>query len=65
MRWGRAGVWGSRAAGPVTAAPPLHAVSHHYGYGLLDSALLVDLARTWLPTEPQRKCVEEIVLDPL
>lgn len=49
----------------MTAAPPLHAVSHHYGYGLLDSALLVDLARTWLPTEPQRKCVEEIVLDPL
>uniref|UniRef100_A0A2K5CVX6 Proprotein convertase subtilisin/kexin type 4 n=1 Tax=Aotus nancymaae TaxID=37293 RepID=A0A2K5CVX6_AOTNA len=31
-------------------------VSHHYGYGLLDAGLLVDTARTWLPTPPQRKC---------
>ncbi|KAM6168910.1 proprotein convertase subtilisin/kexin type 4 [Erethizon dorsatum] len=40
-------------------------VSHHYGYGLLDAALLVDLARTWLPTQPQRKCTVEVLLAPL
>ncbi|XP_013360512.1 PREDICTED: proprotein convertase subtilisin/kexin type 4 [Chinchilla lanigera] len=40
-------------------------VSHHYGYGLLDAALLVDLARTWRPTQPQRKCALEVVLAPL
>ncbi|XP_033615631.1 proprotein convertase subtilisin/kexin type 4 isoform X2 [Fukomys damarensis] len=40
-------------------------VSHHYGYGLLDAALLVDLARTWLSTQPQRKCAVEVVLAPL
>ncbi|KAM5237878.1 LOW QUALITY PROTEIN: proprotein convertase subtilisin/kexin type 4 [Ctenodactylus gundi] len=37
-------------------------VSHHYGYGLLDAGLLVELARAWLPTQPQRKCVVEVVL---
>ncbi|XP_008591576.1 PREDICTED: proprotein convertase subtilisin/kexin type 4 [Galeopterus variegatus] len=31
-------------------------VSHHYGYGLLDAGLMVDMARTWLPTRPQKKC---------
>ncbi|XP_027402373.1 proprotein convertase subtilisin/kexin type 4 isoform X1 [Bos indicus] len=36
-------------------------VSHHYGYGLLDAALLVGLARSWLPTQPQKKCVIHIV----
>nr|XP_054321358.1 proprotein convertase subtilisin/kexin type 4 isoform X6 [Pongo pygmaeus] len=35
-------------------------VSHHYGYGLLDAGLLVDTARTWLPTQPQRKCVVRV-----
>uniref|UniRef100_A0A4X1VUI1 Proprotein convertase subtilisin/kexin type 4 n=1 Tax=Sus scrofa TaxID=9823 RepID=A0A4X1VUI1_PIG len=36
-------------------------VSHHYGYGLLDAGLLVDMARSWLPTQPQKKCVIPIV----
>ncbi|XP_067169162.1 proprotein convertase subtilisin/kexin type 4 [Apteryx mantelli] len=31
-------------------------VSHHYGYGLLDAGLLVELARKWTGTRPQRKC---------
>ncbi|XP_039104048.1 proprotein convertase subtilisin/kexin type 4 isoform X2 [Hyaena hyaena] len=39
-------------------------VSHHYGYGLLDARLLVDMARTWLPTQPQKKCVIQIVHTP-
>ncbi|XP_053076199.1 proprotein convertase subtilisin/kexin type 4 isoform X7 [Acinonyx jubatus] len=39
-------------------------VSHHYGYGLLDARLLVDMARTWLPTQRQQKCVIEIVHTP-
>ncbi|XP_029074263.1 proprotein convertase subtilisin/kexin type 4 isoform X2 [Monodon monoceros] len=39
-------------------------VSHHYGYGLLDAGLLVDLARSWLPTQPQRKCIISIVHTP-
>eukprot|EP00071_Canis_lupus_P029440 XP_022262997.1 proprotein convertase subtilisin/kexin type 4 isoform X11 [Canis lupus familiaris] len=39
-------------------------VSHHYGYGLLDARLLVDMARTWLPTQPQQKCVVRIVHTP-
>ncbi|VFV46673.1 proprotein convertase subtilisin kexin [Lynx pardinus] len=39
-------------------------VSHHYGYGLLDARLLVDMARTWLPTRRQQKCVIEIVHTP-
>ncbi|XP_067586374.1 proprotein convertase subtilisin/kexin type 4 [Pseudorca crassidens] len=39
-------------------------VSHHYGYGLLDAGLLVDLARSWLPTQPQRKCIIRIVHTP-
>ncbi|XP_028627461.1 proprotein convertase subtilisin/kexin type 4 [Grammomys surdaster] len=36
-------------------------VSHHYGYGLLDAGLLVDLARVWLPTKPQKKCSVRVV----
>nr|XP_042123091.1 proprotein convertase subtilisin/kexin type 4 [Peromyscus maniculatus bairdii] len=39
-------------------------VSHHYGYGLLDAGLLVDLARVWLPTQPQKKCVIRVVHTP-
>nr|XP_037850546.1 proprotein convertase subtilisin/kexin type 4 isoform X3 [Chlorocebus sabaeus] len=35
-------------------------VSHHYGYGLLDAGLLVDTARTWLRTQPQRKCAVRV-----
>ncbi|KAM4887081.1 proprotein convertase subtilisin/kexin type 4 isoform 1-T1 [Thomomys bottae] len=40
-------------------------VSHHYGYGLLDAGLLVDLARGWLPTKPQKKCVIRVVHTPI
>ena len=36
-------------------------MSHHYGYGLLDAALLVGMARSWLPTQPQKKYVIHIV----
>ncbi|CAH6779297.1 Pcsk4 [Phodopus roborovskii] len=39
-------------------------VSHHYGYGLLDAGLLVDLARVWLPTQPQKKCAIRVVRTP-
>uniref|UniRef100_A0A8C6GMD3 Prohormone convertase 3 n=1 Tax=Mus spicilegus TaxID=10103 RepID=A0A8C6GMD3_MUSSI len=39
-------------------------VSHHYGYGLLDAGLLVDLARVWLPTKPQKKCAIRVVHTP-
>ncbi|KAM6219901.1 proprotein convertase subtilisin/kexin type 4 [Rhynchocyon petersi] len=39
-------------------------VSHHYGYGLLDAGLLVDMARNWLPTQPQRKCAVSVVQSP-
>lgn len=51
-------------AGPVTATPHSRAVSHHYGYGLLDAGLLVDLARVWLPTKPQKKCAVRVVHTP-
>lgn len=39
-------------------------MSHHYGYGLLDAGLLVDLARVWLPTQPQKKCAIRVVHTP-
>lgn len=39
-------------------------MSHHYGYGLLDAGLLVDLARVWLPTKPQKKCAIRVVHTP-
>uniref|UniRef100_A0A2K5RWH3 Proprotein convertase subtilisin/kexin type 4 n=1 Tax=Cebus imitator TaxID=2715852 RepID=A0A2K5RWH3_CEBIM len=39
-------------------------VSHHYGYGLLDAGLLVDTARTWLPTPPQMKCTVRVQNSP-
>ncbi|XP_012585419.1 PREDICTED: proprotein convertase subtilisin/kexin type 4 isoform X2 [Condylura cristata] len=39
-------------------------VSHHYGYGLLDAGLLVDTARSWLPTLPQQKCALQILHTP-
>ncbi|KAM9686709.1 proprotein convertase subtilisin/kexin type 4 [Trichechus inunguis] len=39
-------------------------VSHHYGYGLLDAGLLVDMARNWLPTQPQQKCAVSVVNTP-
>ncbi|NWS61945.1 PCSK4 convertase, partial [Chunga burmeisteri] len=31
-------------------------VSHHYGYGLLDAGLLVEMAKAWTGTRPQRRC---------
>ncbi|XP_010125212.1 PREDICTED: proprotein convertase subtilisin/kexin type 4 [Chlamydotis macqueenii] len=31
-------------------------VSHHYGYGLLDAGLLVEMAKVWTGTRPQRRC---------
>uniref|UniRef100_A0A8C2TK76 Proprotein convertase subtilisin/kexin type 4 n=1 Tax=Coturnix japonica TaxID=93934 RepID=A0A8C2TK76_COTJA len=31
-------------------------VSHYYGYGLLDAALLVELAQAWAGTRPQMRC---------
>ncbi|XP_011819497.1 PREDICTED: proprotein convertase subtilisin/kexin type 4 [Colobus angolensis palliatus] len=40
-------------------------VSHHYGYGLLDAGLLVDTGRTWLPTQPQRKCAVRVQTRPI
>lgn len=40
------------------------AVSHSYGYGLLDASAIVDLAKTWTTVQPQRKCVIPIVSEP-
>ncbi|XP_062888057.1 proprotein convertase subtilisin/kexin type 4-like isoform X1 [Mobula hypostoma] len=61
----------------VRASKPLHLkaedwarngvgrkVSHHYGYGLLDAGLLVDLATKWLTVHPQRECSIEIIKSP-
>ncbi|XP_069784213.1 proprotein convertase subtilisin/kexin type 4-like isoform X2 [Narcine bancroftii] len=61
----------------VRASKPLHLkaedwtkngvgrkVSHHYGYGLLDAGLLVDLATKWLTVHPQRECSIEIIKFP-
>lgn len=64
-RQGAAGPGGGRgrhACGPSDS--PVHTVSHHYGYGLLDAGLLVDLARTWLPTQPQKKCAVRVLHTP-
>ncbi|XP_049979357.1 proprotein convertase subtilisin/kexin type 4 isoform X3 [Alexandromys fortis] len=54
---------GSRAC-RASDGYPSRAVSHHYGYGLLDAGLLVDLARVWLPTQPQKKCAIRVVHTP-
>ncbi|XP_019368708.1 PREDICTED: proprotein convertase subtilisin/kexin type 4, partial [Gavialis gangeticus] len=40
-------------------------VSHHYGYGLLDASVLVDLAKKWPVTQPQRRCSVKVVYSPL
>ncbi|XP_072338236.1 proprotein convertase subtilisin/kexin type 4-like isoform X3 [Scyliorhinus torazame] len=61
----------------VRASKPLHLkaddwakngvgrkVSHHYGYGLLDAGLLVDLATKWLTVNPQRECSIDISKSP-
>ncbi len=41
----------------VSVSPFLSAVSHSYGYGLLDASAIVSLAQTWTSVGPQRKCV--------
>ncbi|XP_043832695.1 proprotein convertase subtilisin/kexin type 4 [Dromiciops gliroides] len=40
-------------------------VSHHYGYGLLDGGLLVDLAKKWRITKPQLKCSIKVISSPI
>lgn len=40
------------------------AVSHSYGYGLLDASAIVELAKTWTSVGPQRKCVITMVSEP-
>uniref|UniRef100_A0A9J8C3X8 Furin (paired basic amino acid cleaving enzyme) a n=1 Tax=Cyprinus carpio carpio TaxID=630221 RepID=A0A9J8C3X8_CYPCA len=37
------------------------AVSHSYGYGLLDAGAIVALAKNWTNVGPQRKCVLSLV----
>lgn len=32
------------------------AVSHSFGYGLMDAAAMVRLARTWITVGPQQFC---------
>lgn len=44
--------------------PFFPAVSHSYGYGLLDASGIVELARTWSNVGPQRKCVIAMVCEP-
>ncbi|NXS98928.1 PCSK4 convertase, partial [Jacana jacana] len=44
----QAGDWAVNGAG--------RKVSHHYGYGLLDAGLLVEMAKAWRGTRPQQKC---------
>uniref|UniRef100_A0A6I8N3Z1 Proprotein convertase subtilisin/kexin type 4 n=1 Tax=Ornithorhynchus anatinus TaxID=9258 RepID=A0A6I8N3Z1_ORNAN len=36
-------------------------VSHHFGYGLLDAGVLVQLATEWKMSQPQRKCLIKMV----
>ncbi|XP_070599429.1 proprotein convertase subtilisin/kexin type 4 isoform X1 [Erythrolamprus reginae] len=40
-------------------------VSHYYGYGLLNGGLLVEMAKRWQRTRPQRKCFIPVVYKPL
>ncbi|XP_021029864.2 proprotein convertase subtilisin/kexin type 4 isoform X3 [Mus caroli] len=65
-RQGAAGPGRGSGCGALRASDryPSRAVSHHYGYGLLDAGLLVDLARVWLPTKPQKKCAIRVVHTP-
>ncbi|XP_013914672.1 PREDICTED: proprotein convertase subtilisin/kexin type 4-like [Thamnophis sirtalis] len=36
-------------------------VSHYYGYGLLNGGRLVEMAKRWPRTPPQRKCFIQVV----
>ncbi|MGH0137080.1 UNVERIFIED_CONTAM: hypothetical protein FKN15_007663, partial [Acipenser sinensis] len=40
------------------------ALSHSYGYGLLDAGAMVTLARNWTNVEPQHKCVIVVLSEP-
>ncbi|KAK9408913.1 proprotein convertase subtilisin/kexin type 4-like [Crotalus adamanteus] len=40
-------------------------VSHYYGYGLLDGGALVEMARRWQRSWPQRKCFLQVVSQPM
>ncbi|KAL7976115.1 hypothetical protein Chor_008363 [Crotalus horridus] len=40
-------------------------VSHYYGYGLLDGGALVEMARRWQRSWPQRKCFLQVVSQPI
>lgn len=51
-----------RPRGSAHPAPP--AVSHSYGYGLLDAGAMVSLARNWTTVGPQRKCVIDVLTEP-
>lgn len=42
----------------------LSAVSHSYGYGLLDAGAMVSLAKNWTTVGPQRKCVIDVLTEP-
>lgn len=39
----------------------LVAVSHKYGYGLMDAAALVELAEKWTPVPEQRICTTQLM----
>lgn len=40
------------------------AVSHSYGYGLLDASAMVALAQNWTSVGPQHKCVINMLTEP-
>lgn len=40
------------------------AVSHSYGYGLLDAGAIVTLAKNWTNVGPQQKCVLSMLSEP-
>lgn len=45
-------------------SPIVSAVSHSYGYGLLDAGAIVSLAKNWTNVKPQRKCVITMLSEP-
>ncbi|NWZ30561.1 FURIN protein, partial [Asarcornis scutulata] len=53
-----------RRGGRGSAHPAPPAVSHSYGYGLLDAGAMVSLARNWTTVGPQRKCVIDVLTEP-